>query len=106
MPDTPEHRANMFRLGQQRRAEGKPMWDRTIDVSDVFHNKDLTFEANRDAIVKRLRESSWLKQANKFGPLAWVVDNLAEAENTSEFNDWWYQLYDHADYDRVHISTF
>lgn len=34
-----------------------------------------------------------------------MVDYLADTEDPEDFDYWWNQLYDQADYDRVWIST-
>ena len=60
MPDSVEHRVEMHRLATERRSQGKPIWDRKIRLADVFHNDALTFEQQRDAIVKRIRSSGWI----------------------------------------------
>lgn len=108
MPRTIEHIVDMHRLAQDRRTKGQPIWDRKINLSGVFHNDTMTFTERRDAIVRILRASAWMKQRaeqDAFGGLAEILDNLAEAEDTEEFDGWWDELYDEADYDRVWIAT-
>lgn len=105
MPDTADHRADMFLLAPRRRTAGKPVWEHTIDLSDVFHNDQLTFEQRRDEIVRRLRAHRWVADRDEFDDLVEIVDNLADAADTEEFDGWWSDLYDHADYDRVWIET-
>jgi hypothetical protein len=108
MPDTADHRVDMFRLARQRTAAGLPVWDRKIQLADVFHDEGLTFEQRRDAIVARLRQSPWIADRDRdgFDRLGEIVENLADAPDTREFDDWWDELYDHADVDRVWIATF
>jgi hypothetical protein len=74
----------------------------------VFHNDQMTFEQSRDAIVARLRKSPWITERDQsgFDELGDIVDNLADAEDTKEFDGWWGELYDYADRDRVWIATF
>lgn len=105
MPDTADHRADMYRLGQQRLAVGKPMWEHKISVADVFHNDAMTFPEIRDAVVRRLRASRWFKSKDEFGDLPMLVEELSDAENTDDFNSAWSAIYDEADYDRVWITT-
>ncbi|WP_329521081.1 hypothetical protein [Spirillospora sp. NBC_01491] len=108
MPDSVEHRVEMHRVAQQRKAAGQPIWDRKINLADVFHNEAMTFEQRRDAIVRTLRASRWVKEHSEqdaFGGLVEVVDNLAAAEDIGEFDGWLDELYDHADNDRVWINT-
>lgn len=106
MPDTAEHRADMFRLASERRRQGKPIWDRAIRLADVFHNDALTFEQRRDAIVKRIRNSGWLDGKDEFDDLVMAVEELAETDDVKWFDTVWNAIYDHADYDRVWIATF
>jgi hypothetical protein len=106
MPDSADHRVDMHRLGQQRLAAGLPMWDRKINVADVFHNDEMTFPQRRDAIVSRLRDSGWLHGRDEFDELVNAIDELAEAENSEEFDGWWDEIYDIAYEERVWISTF
>lgn len=106
MPDTVEHRVEMHRLAQQRRAAGRPVWEHQVDVSDVFHNDDLTFEQRRDKIVARVRQSVWFKSKDESDDLPQWVEELADAEDTGEFDPVWGAIYDEADYDRVWIKTF
>ena len=106
MPDTADHRAAMYRLGQERRTAGKPSWEHVLKLADVFHNDHLTFEQKRDAIVKRIRASAWYKGYDETGDMSEVVEDLAAAGDTGEFDAAWSELYDIADYDRVWIATF
>lgn len=105
MPRTVDHIVETHRLARQRVAAGLPSWAHRIDVSDVFHNESMTFEEIRDAVVARLRASLWLAGRDEFDPVVEVVDNLADAEDTAEFDGWWDDLYDAADMYRVWIRT-
>lgn len=105
MPDTAEHRAEMHRIASERRAQGKPIWDRKIRLGDVFHNDALTFEQKRDTIVTRIRNSGWLKGRDEFDELVLAVEELAESDNVNWFDSVWSLIYDIADYDRVWIDT-
>jgi hypothetical protein len=105
MPDTAEHRADMFQLAADRRKAGKPIWDRKIRLADVFHAGHLTFERRRDLIAARLRASAWLTGRDEFDDLVLLVDDLAEAEDADEFDAVWDAIYDAADEDRVWIET-
>jgi hypothetical protein len=108
MPRTVDHIVEMYQLAQNRKANGQPVWHRKINLSGVFHNNDLTFEQRRDAIVQILRATAWMKERaerDACGGLGDIVDNLACAEDTEEFDGWWDELYDEADRDRVWITT-
>lgn len=106
MPNTPDHKAEMYRLAQERRKAGKPSWEHKINLADVFHNDSLTFEERRDAIVRRIRETAWFKGYGEFDSLPQLVEELADTENASEFDGPWEWIYDIADADRVWIATF
>lgn len=105
MPRSADHKAAMFQLAQERRAAGKPSWEHRINLSGVFHNDAMSFEEKRDAIVRALRNSTWLKGKDEFDSAVEAVDGLAGAEDTEEFDGWWDELYDYADFDRVWITT-
>lgn len=100
MTDKAEHRAAMHSLATERRAAGLPAWDKRINLADVFHNQDLTFEQRRDAIVKRIYGSGW----NSDEAYTLAAD-LADTQNAEEFDEVWNAVYDLADYDRVWIAT-
>lgn len=103
MPRTVDHIVATHRLAAERRKAGKPIWDETIDLTHVWDDDDLSFEEKRDAIVARLKTSRWFK--NDPQPQA-IVDVLAQTENVDEFDGWFDELYDHADYARIWIKTF
>lgn len=105
MPNSVEHKVEMFQIGQERRRDGRPMWDHKITVADFFHNDAMSFEEKRDAIVHRLRTSAWLKGRDEFDNIVEAVDGLANAEDTGEFDGWWDEIYDIADAERVWITT-
>ncbi len=106
MPDSADHRVEMHRLARERVAAGMPVWDRRVNVADVFHDEAMSFIERRDAIVARLRSSGWLDGRDEFDGLVEAVDGLANADDDDEFNAWWDEIYDHADADRVWIATF
>lgn len=39
MAHSAEHRAEMHRLGEGRKAQGKPRWERTVDVKAFLHDE-------------------------------------------------------------------
>lgn len=105
MPDTADHRADMFRLSRERIAAGKPSWEHKLSVADVFHNDAMTFPEIRDAVVRRLRASAWFKSKDEFDDLPMLVEELSDAKNTDDFDSAWDAIYDEADADRVWITT-
>lgn len=105
MPRTIESLVASHTAATERRASGHPVWDRTVNLSGVFHNEEMTFAERRDAIVRRLRASGWLDDRDEFDELVEAVEGLEQAEDAEEFDSWWDEVYDHADADRVWIQT-
>ena len=106
MPRTVDHIVATHQLAQQRREAGQPVWDRKLNLADIFHNDALSFVESRDAIVRRIRISGWLDGRDEFDDLVELVnDHLAYAEDVKEFDELWDAVYDHADADRVWIQT-
>jgi hypothetical protein len=108
MPRTVDHIVDTHRIAAARRDAGLPVWDRRINLADIWRNEGLTFEQRRDAIVSRLNASPWIKNRDQsgFDQLGDIVYSLSTADDQEEFNGWWGELYDHADIDRVWIATF
>lgn len=105
MPRTVEHLVEVHRLAWARVAAGLPSWERRLDVAGVFHDGALTFEQRRDAVVARIRASGWLDGRDMFDGLVLAVEGLEGADDVDEFDGWWDEIYDYADYDRVWIVT-
>lgn len=80
-------------------------WKHTLNLKDLFHNEQLTFEQSRDAIVKRLRNSVWFKGKSEFDDLPQAVTELSETSDEQEFDEVWDAIYDEADADKVWIVT-
>lgn len=102
MSRTIEHIVETHQIATARRKAGLPIWDGKFDVSDVFHNAELSFEQRRDAITSRLAASAWSRQSRTVEDLA---DELADVETVEEFGAVWDAIYDEADADRVWIET-
>jgi len=105
VPRTAEHIAETHRIAHERVAAGKPAWEYTVDLSAVFHNEGMSFEEIRDAVVQILRSSKWADGRDEFDDLIEAIDGLAAAEDNEEFNGWFDEIYDRADYDRAWIKT-
>jgi len=80
-------------------------WDYTLDVKAIWDNfETVGFEESRDQIVRRIRDSRFFTEED--WSLSNIVDELGWAEDLSEFNDWWNEFYDWADFARVWVKTF
>lgn len=104
MPRDIEQIVETHRAARERVAAGLPVWDRRINLADIFRNEDMTFEQRRDAIVKRIRNSGWITEDSY--TLADLVEELGDAESADEFDAVWDEIYNQADADRVWIATF
>jgi len=80
-------------------------WQQEIDLSDIFHNDTLSFEARRDNIAKRIRLSQWFKSKDDFDDLPPIVEELEETPDSDAFDEVWNAVYDEADADKVWIRT-
>ncbi|WP_306365372.1 hypothetical protein [Nocardia sp. CC227C] len=107
MPCTIDHIVATHQLAADRRRQGRPIWEETIDVSDVFHHGDMSFEEIRDAVVAKVKASRWYaRDGRDYGdPLNEVVEGLSEADDTRCFDYHLNELYDLADFARVWIKT-
>lgn len=54
-------------------------WLLSIDLGDVFHNGEMTFQERRDSIVARLRESAWFRD-DKESDVAALVEELSDVK--------------------------
>lgn len=108
MPRTADHIAAVHRIARARVKAGKPVWAEEVDLSAVFRNDTLAFVDWRDAVVQELKATRWYRNADPHdldGVREIIEYHLAHAEDREEFDGWWDELYDHADYDRVWITT-
>lgn len=83
-------------------------WKLNIDLKDIFHNDELSFEQIRDETVKRLKDSGWLGLAEdeyEEEQLFNLFEELELTETPDEFDEVWSYVYDEADDYRVWIGT-
>lgn len=79
-------------------------WKMTVDVSDLWI-RDLDtedFEPFRDSIVERFKASKWYAKSDY---LRYIIMDLAESAGVDEFDDWWDEMYNLADDERVWVKT-
>ena len=110
MARTIDHILATHDVAQSRRAAGKPIWDRRINVclphepSDDFKE----IEANRAAWASELKGSSWYKNGDD--SVRFAIDRIDEvviecADDVDDINDALDEMYDLADIDRVWIAV-
>ena len=78
-------------------------WRFHLNLSDVFHNDELSFEQTRDEIVRRIKAANFYSEDD--AQLAETVDELAETDDVSYFDFVWGAFYDWADSKRVWVVT-
>ncbi|MEU4558443.1 hypothetical protein AB0F72_08635 [Actinoplanes sp. NPDC023936] len=107
MPRTIDSILASHHAATERRNAGQPIWDRTLDVRDLFHNTDLSDADRYRRISERIQRSPWYqnRDADGFDEFGEAVRYLAQAEDAEEFNEYWDQIYDQADRDRVWVKT-
>lgn len=90
-----------------------PTWLHKLELSDVFHDDDKSFEDKRDAIVERITSSSWYQDRMESSiilkekdVLLGIVEDLIFASDYDEFDDVWNDFYDWCDAKRVWVETW
>lgn len=69
-------------------------WDLVIDVSPWFDNEKLSLEQKRDAIVREIRETSWVSQNEN---VSWLLADLSVVVSHEDFYEVFDCLLDTAD---------
>lgn len=106
-----DYTLQMHTVVKARRVAGRPGWDGTIELADVFRDEATTFEERRDEIVKRIQESEWMDRAKAGGDrvLPGLLADVAKAEDVGTFDREFHYIYllaDRADeYGRWWLST-
>lgn len=82
-------------------------WKHKLELSDLFHNEQFSFEQRRDAIVERIKAQPWYAPAERGDDdeLWWIIDELADTDNADYFDKVWDAFYDWADSVRVWVNT-
>ena len=119
MTTTAEHRADMHRLASNLRAQGNPTWSGTLNLTDVFHNDDLTFTEKRDKIVARIKRLRRYRTATDIvenhpesddyydaDNLLSLVEELGDVETVADFDTVFDGFYDWADQARIWVKTW
>ena len=105
MPRTVEHIVETHRIASNLRRAGRPIWSETIDLSAFWGDNSLDFETKRDMICDAFRRSRWYRNSvHTEDSIIEIVDHLADAEDWDDFNGWWDEMYDLADYARIWIK--
>lgn len=81
-----------------------PVWHHTLKLADIFHSEVHSFTDKRDIIVKRIRTAPFYSEDD--WTLPGIVDELADTQDTEDFDWVWGDFYDWADVNRVWVETF
>lgn len=79
-------------------------WRTKINVSDVFHNDELTLAQKASSIANRLRAK--FPADDELDDLLFELEEAGEHNSTSYFDAVWDGVYDWADAKRVWIETW
>lgn len=106
MPRTIESILDAHQAAQQRRDAGQPIWDYTLDVAALWNSDTHTGPDRYRRIAERIKTSPWYLERDTSGgdEFGETVDGLAQAQTAQEFNDYWDDVYDRADRDRVWVK--
>jgi hypothetical protein len=83
-------------------------WNARLRLEGIFHNDALGLEAKTEAIVSKIKTSSWYIPANENGELELLLEELTDAAQADDVAWWdtvWAAFYDVADAERVWVST-
>jgi hypothetical protein len=78
-------------------------WRITIDLKDIWKATEIPFFERRDEIIRRIKASEWY--SDDYAALNDTLYLLSDSNDNEDFNFYWSQLYDLADWDRVWIAT-
>lgn len=114
-----EHKVQMHNLAQERRRQGRPVWQYTVRgfkaALESYDEDADNFIAVRDAVVNSIKASKWYRDSDEFGDLHEVIDELTDVghpdidwdddyNHERHFNDCLAQIYDLADWDRAWLA--
>ncbi len=82
-------------------------WELTVDVSDEWEGfQERGFEESVKRIVDKIKRSGWRDLTPYPDTFDELVARLESSSDIGDFNEWWDELYDLADSDRVWVATF
>ncbi len=76
-------------------------WKHKLDVSDLFHDDNLTVTEKGAAIAARLKAGPWMptEAEDPNDEFLCLAEELAEVDDEQYFNEVWSAIYDWADAD-------
>lgn len=78
-----------------------PHWNHVLKLADVWNRDDLPFEEQRDEIVRRIRTAYFYDPADIV--LRGLVDDVADATSTQDFDRHFGYLYMWGDQDHTRV---
>lgn len=82
-----------------------PVWNRTINLSEVWSDRDLPTPEKAKKIVEIIRASGWLEDTPYPDTLRDCLGHVENVTTTGDFDAAFSYVYDVADEDRVWIET-
>lgn len=85
-------------------------WNGKLDISDVFHNDELTIVQKTWTITTRIKGARWYADAleDTCGEFDSILEELTDAAAEGDIGWWdatWDAFYDHADALRIWVVT-
>jgi hypothetical protein len=103
-----DHLVAAHHAAGERRAAGEPSWVATLHMTDIRTDGEPLGLENRDAIVARVKASSWYRrrlETDRGDELYQIVDELADVLTSEDFVTVMDALYNEADLDRIWIDA-
>lgn len=82
-----------------------PVWNKTINLGDVWTDPVLDFNEKVEKITERIKESGWRAITPHSHTFDELIARLDHATTVPEFDQIFSAVYDLADLDRVWIET-
>lgn len=83
-------------------------WKHKLNLTDVFHNDEVTLTDKTNTIIRRIKKAPWYEEANYNEELEEILEELNDAAEDNDLHQWdsaWAAFYDIADADRIWVKT-
>jgi hypothetical protein len=79
-------------------------WKEEIPLSEVLRDEDLALDRARELVIERIKASQWYQNAEEYGDLWDLVDELGNADTVGLLDHLLDQLYSLANEDLVWLG--
>ncbi|UDL16655.1 hypothetical protein SEA_ATUIN_262 [Arthrobacter phage Atuin] len=80
-------------------------WNHDLNISDFFHDDDLTITEKAEKISERLKSRPWFDGLTYKEDLEGLLEELTDMEDADDFDMIWDQMYDIFDAERIWVRT-